>query len=408
MSELLKDLNPAQREAVTHTIGPLLIIAGPGSGKTRTVVRSIAYAIENGVQPDRILAFSFTRKACEELKNEVNKLVPGRGNLVQIRTFHSFCYWVLKQDIEKLRKVYTRDFEVLEPKKQRQVVDEQISKVRTQINITLFQHREFLNTKNILDFIARCKLQFIRPSVANEHVSHPEMPPEISHAYVKIYERYERVLEGNGWIDFENQLLLANELLRDVPEVKKEWQEKFELIFVDEYQDTDPVQYCIINALADHHENIRVVGDDDQGIYGFRGADIQNILKFEKDYLKPEVISLGQNYRKDYLKSKIISLGQNYRSTQRIVEASKALAESNPDRRKKELFTRNSDGKNIIHFHCENANIEANTIADFIYRAIKNGHEPRDFVILCRSTKLQSPIFEEAFNSKIPFHVIRE
>lgn len=388
MSKLLKGLNSSQREAVIHGTGPLLIIAGPGSGKTRTVAHSIAYAIENGVQPDRILAFSFTRKAPEELKNKVNKLVPeARGDLVHIRTFHSFCYWVLKQDIEKLRKVYTRNFEVLEPKKQRQVVNEEISKVRTQINITLFQYREFLKTEEILDFIARCKLQFIPPSVANEHVPHSEMPPEISRAYVKIYEGYERVLEANGWIDFANQLLLTNKLLRDVPEVKKEWQEKFELIFVDEFQDTDPIQYQIIKTLAGTRQNLRVVGDDDQGIYGWRGADIQNILNFENDY--PTAAA------------KPITLGQNYRSTQKIVEASRALVEFNPDRREKDLFTKNFKGEKVKHLHCENADVEANTIADFISRAIQEGQNPSDFAVLYRK-KAQAHTLEEAFRNRTP------
>ena len=151
-----------------------------------------------------------------------------------------------------------------------------------------------------------------------------------------------RCLNINGWVDYANQLLLANELLRDVHDVKTKWQEYIDLIFVDEYQDTDPVQYRIVTTLADHHQNLRVVGDDDQGIYSFRGADIQNILNFEKEYST----------------AKVIPLGQNYRSTQRIVEASKALAEFNPDRREKDLFTQNSDGENVKHLHCKNAEEE--------------------------------------------------
>ena len=392
MSKLLDGLNPSQREAVTHAMGPLLIIAGPGSGKTRTVVRSIAYAIENGVQPDRILAFSFTGKACEDLKKQIKEIIVDeeKANLVQISTFHSFCRRVLRADIEKLRKGYIRNFKELNSEDQKREVRKQIAKVRAQINH--LQHHKFLNTKDILDFITRCKLHFIPPQEAGERGPNSEMPPEISRAYVEIYKRYEWVLETNGWIDYANQLLLANELLRDVHDVKTKWQEKFELIFVDEYQDTDPVQYCIINALTDHHENIRVVGDDDQGIYGWRGADIQNILNFEKDYLK----------------AKVISLGQNYRSTQRIVEASRALAAFNPDRRKKELFTQNSEGKNIIHLHCENANVEAKTIADFIYRAIKKGRYPNDFAVLYR-THEQAKTFKTIFdNHRILSHEVKE
>lgn len=383
MSELLKDLNPAQREAVKHTTGPLLIIAGPGSGKTRTVARSIAYAIENRVQPDRILAFSFTGKACSELRKQVKKRINKQeGDLVQISTFHNFCRRVLREDIEKLRKGYTRKFKELKREEQKQVVSKEIKKVRVQININLFQYGKFLNTEDILNFINRCKLHFITPSVANEHVPHSEMPPEISRAYVEIYEKYEWVLETNKWIDYENQLLLANELLRDVPEVKKKWQEKFELIFVDEYQDTDPVQYQIIKVLAEKHQNLRVVGDDDQGIYGFRGADIQNILKFEQDYST----------------AKVIPLEQNYRSTQRIVEASRALAAFNPDRRNKDLFTQNFEGEKVKHLQCKNEAEEVTTITSFIIRAIRYGWSSKDFAILCRLNS-QVDEFKTAFNA---------
>ena len=382
MSNLLKDLNPAQREAVTHETGPLLIIAGPGSGKTRTVVHSIAYAIENGVQPDRILAFSFTGKACGDLKRQVKKIVDEeKANLVQISTFHSFCRRVLRKDIEKLHKGYTRNFKELKPADQKRVVNAQIAKVRAQINY--LQHSKFLNTNEILDFITRCKLKFIPPSAAIEHVPSPKMPSEMSQAYVDIYERYESVLETNGWIDYANQLLLTAELFKNVHEIKTKWQEYLDLIFVDEYQDTDPVQYCIIKALAEHHRNLRVVGDDDQGIYSFRGADIQNILNFEKDYLTARVISLGQNYR----------------STQRIVEASRALAEFNPGRKKKELFTLNFEGENVKHLHCKNAEEEINIIKSFIIHAInKYNWSPKDFAILCRLNS-QVDKFETVFGS---------
>ena len=393
MSKLLDGLNPSQQKAVTHETGPLLIIAGPGSGKTRTVVHSIAYAVENGVQPDRILAFSFTGKACEDLKKQVKEIIVDeeKANLIQISTFHRFCRWVLRKDIEELRKGYTRNFKVLESKEQKRLVNEQIAKVRAQINIRFSQHHKFLNTKDILDFITRCKLHFIPPPEVRERAPNSEMPPEISRAYVKIYERYESVLETNGWIDYANQLLLANELLRDVHDVKTKWQEKFELIFVDEYQDTDPVQYCIVTTLADH-QNIRVVGDDDQGIYSFRGADIQNILKFEKDYST----------------AKVIPLGENYRSTQRIVETSRALAEFNPDRREKELFTRNSEGKKIIHLHCENANVEAKMIADFLSHIIKKGVNPNDFAVLYRTHKQAEPFKTFFDNREIPSHEVKE
>ena len=175
-----------------------------------------------------------------------------------------------------------------------------------------------------------------------------------------------------------------------VPEVRQRWQEIFELIFVDEYQDTDPIQYQIIKTLAGKHQNLRVVGDDDQGIYGWRGADIQNILNFEQDYSN----------------AKVISLGENYRSTERIVEVSRALAEFNPDRRDKELFTRNPEGEKVRHLHCEDNEKEAATIAEFISRAIQEGRNPSDFAVLYR-TREQAIVFTEAFEElEIPCHVI--
>ena len=381
MPTFLEQLNPSQREAVTHKTGPLLIIAGPGSGKTRTVVHSIAYAIENGmIPPDRILAFSFTVKASEELRHRVAEAV-GQDNSsgVQISTFHSFCRKVLEEDIEKLGIGYTRNFKALEENDQRKVIQTQID---------YLQYHRFPKSDDILNFIKKCKAMDIRPPESRDHAPDPDM----AQAYVEIYEKYEKRLKEDGAIDYENQQLFTEALFRDVPAVKSKWQKKFQLIFVDEYQDTDPVQYRIIKVLAEKHLNLRVVGDDDQGIYGFRGADIQNILNFEKDY--PD--------------AKVITLEQNYRSTQRIVDASRALADFNPDRREKELFTSNFLGDKVKHLHCADHQEEASTIADFIGRALQEGWSLRDFAILCR-TSGQAIAFKKAFaNSEILCHVVGE
>ncbi len=388
MSKRLNELNPAQLKAVKHENGPLLIIAGPGSGKTRTIACSIAYAIEEGVLPDRILAFSFTVKASKDLKNRVKEIVEEKGNLVNISTFHSFCRRVLREDIGKLRREGTINFGDLgEDEQERE--DRKIV-VRA---INHLQYHKFVKPKDVLDFIIKCKARGIQPSDSGSYTTDSYK----SEAYVKIYEEYERYLKTHGWIDYENQQLFTDQLFKEDAEVRAKWQGKFELIFVDEFQDTDPIQYEIIKSLAGEHQNLRVVGDDDQGIYGWRGSDIQNILNFKNDY------SIDDD--------DLITLGENYRSTQNIVEASRALAEFNPDRREKDLFTRkskNTDPK-VIHLHCEDANVEANTIADFIDRAIKDGREPKDFAIFCRSTKSQSPVFEEAFkNSGIPHHVVED
>ena len=378
MSNLLKELNLSQQEAVTHESGPLLIIAGPGSGKTRTVVHSIAYAIEKGVMPEQILAFSFTVKASEELRDRVKEIVgEEKGDLVNISTFHSFCRQVLKEDIGQLYRANPLNFQDLDEDEQEKADQRRVAQA-----INYLQYKS-VNSGDVLNFIIKCKALDVAPSEAGDYASNPK--------YTEIYGKYEQRLKEDGWIDYSNQLLFTDKLFTDVPEVKKKWQEKFELIFVDEYQDTNRVQYRIIKALAERKQNLRVVGDDDQGIYGWRGADIQNVLNFEKDYPN----------------AKVISLGQNYRSTQRIVGTSRALAEFNPDRRDKELFTRNLKGEKVIHLHCENAHVEAETIADFIFRAIKKGRNPSDFAVLYRINK-QGETFKTAFdNLRIPFHVVK-
>ena len=392
MSELLKDLNPAQREAVTHESGPLLIIAGPGSGKTRTVVHSIAYAIENGVQPDRILAFSFTVKASQELRERVTTFVgEEEGQLVNISTFHSFCRRVLREDIDKLDRGYAPNFRTLEENDQRKIVKNlaRINEKRVRAEIEHLQSYKFPNPDEVLNFIKKCKAREISPSDAGPHAHEFHR----SEDYIKIYESYEQFLKTNGWIDYESQQLFTDKLFRKVPEVKAKWQNKFELIFVDEYQDTDPIQYRIVKALAESHQNLRVVGDDDQGIYGWRGADIQNILNFEKNYPK----------------AKVISLGQNYRSTEKIVEISRALAEFNPDRRDKELFTRNFEGEKVKYLHCDNDEEEAATIASFIQRSIDQGDwQPSDFAVLYRTNK-QAHVFKTAFSDLgLQYHTVSD
>ena len=384
MSNLLEELNPSQREAVTHTIGPLLIIAGPGSGKTRTVVHSIAYAIEKGEDPSKIAAFTFTRKAARELKKRVGEIVAKDiTNDVQISTFHSFCGSVVQADFDSLRIDDEQEFTVKELT--------HIYGERKRSEIDYIQHHNFPESDNILRFIMLCKAKDIDYSAAGSDAKEYVPDPQMLDVYVDLYKKYEQLEDDDN--PYTRVQLLTYALFRDVPEVKAKWQEKFSLIFVDEYQDTDPIQYRIIKALAEKHQNLRVVGDDDQGIYGWRGADIQNILNFEKDYPN----------------AKVISLGQNYRSTQRIVAVSRALAEFNPDRREKELFTRNFEGDKVTHLHCENDEKEAFIIGSFIRRAInQGGRQPSDFAVLYRINK-QEHVFKTAFNNLgIQFHVVRD
>ena len=374
---ILNGLNRPQREAVTHKLGPLLIIAGPGSGKTRTVVHSIAYAIENGEDPSKIAAFTFTREAAKELKKRVGEIVTKSvTNDAQISTFHSFCGRVVNVDFDSLRIDNEQEFIVKELTKRAE--------------IDYIQYHSFPESDDILRFIRLCKAKNIDYSAAGSNAKEHVPDPQMLDVYVDIYKKYEQ-LEDDG-NPYTRVQLLTHALFRDVPEVKTKWQEKFSLIFVDEYQDTDPVQYGIIKALAEKHQNLRVVGDDDQGIYGWRGADIQNILNFEKDYPN----------------AKVISLGQNYRSTQRIVAASRALADFNPDRRDKELFTRNFEGTTVKYLHCEDHEEEASTISDFIDRAIQEGRSPSDFAVLYRTNK-QARTFEKTFaNLRIPYYNVNK
>ena len=379
MSKLLEELNPAQREAVTHKDGPLLIIAGPGSGKTRTIAYSIAYAIEKGEDPSKIAAFTFTRKAAGELKKRVDEIVDeivGKGitNNAQISTFHSFCGSVVNADFDSLRIDDEQEFIVKE--------------LTTRAEIDYIQYHNFPESDDILRFIRLCQANNAAGSNAKEYAPDPQMLD----VYVDIYKKYEH-LEDDG-NPYTRVQLLTYALFRDIPEVRAKWQEKYSLIFVDEYQDTDSIQYKIIKALAEKHQNLRVVGDDDQGIYGWRGANIQNILNFEENYRNPKVIRLGQNYR----------------STKQIVAASSALADFNPDRRDKDLFTWNFEGEKVKYLDCDNDEEEAATIACFIQQFINKGNwRPSDFAVLCRSTDWQSPVLKSAFeNSEIPCHVVKD
>ena len=295
----------------------------------------------------------------------------------------------MKEDIDKLGRGYARNFRALEENDQRKIVKNlaRINEQRVRAEIEHIQSYKFPNPDEVLNFIKKCKAREISPSDAGPHAHEFHR----SEDYIKIYESYEQFLKTKGWIDYESQQLFTEELFRNVPEVKTKWQNRFELIFVDEYQDTDPIQYRIVKALAESHQNLRVVGDDDQGIYGWRGADIQNILNFEKNYPN----------------AKAISLGQNYRSTQKIVEISHALAEFNPDRRDKDLFTRNFEGEKVKYLHCDNDKEEAATIASFIQRSIDQGNwQPSDFAVLYRTNK-QAYAFKTALSDLgIQYHIV--
>ena len=327
---LLRSLNDVQREAVQHTDGPLLILSGAGSGKTRVITHRIAYLIKHhNVSPFRILAVTFTNKAANEMKDRLDALVEdGISRNLWVSTFHATCARILRQDIEKLggaeskdvseskKRAYTRDFTIFDTGEQATVVKD----VLQQLNYSDKQY----NPRAILSLISRAK---------NESIS-PQKYEEIADGYferivAEVYALYQKALHLNNALDFDDLLLFTVELLNKNPEVRESYQNKFEYILVDEYQDTNRCQYELVNLLAGTKQNICVVGDDDQSIYAFRGADIKNILDFEKDYPNTRVLRLEQNYR----------------STQKILDAAWSVVQNNKARKPKKLWTEQKGGR---------------------------------------------------------------
>ena len=279
MTDLLESLNPVQREAVQHTEGPLLILSGAGSGKTRVITHRIAYLIRHhGVSPYNILAVTFTNKAAEEMRTRLENLI-GQSRL-WVATFHSTCAQILRRDIHHLG--YDRSFTIYDSADQQTLIKELIKTLQLRLN----------NPGPVIGEISRAKSNFVSPE---EYEKRPVGFFEESVA--QIYPMYQDFLRTNNALDFDDLIKLTVELFDGNPNVLEYYQDKFRYILVDEYQDTNRGQYLLVNALAQKHQNICVVGDDDQSIYSWRGADINNILDFEEDYPDTKVLRLVQNYR---------------------------------------------------------------------------------------------------------------
>ena len=389
---LLSSLNDVQREAVQHTEGPLLILSGAGSGKTRVITHRIAYLLEHhDVSPYHILAVTFTNKAAKEMKDRLDMLV--KGSMSQdlwVSTFHSTCARILRRDIEKLGReaetesvlrskdrAYTRDFTIFDTGEQATLVKD----VLRQLNYSDKQY----NPRAILSHISRAK---------NESIS-PETYQNIADGYfervvAEVYALYQNALRMNNSLDFDDLLLFTVELLNENLEVRQFYQNKFEYILVDEYQDTNRCQYELVNLLASEKQNICVVGDDDQSIYAFRGADIRNILDFEQDYPNTRVLRLEQNYR----------------STQNILDAAWGVVHNNRDRKAKKLWTENDLGELVTCYEAMDENDEAGYVGTQIEDWHGEGVDYTDFAVFYR-TNAQSRIFEEAFRAaNIPYQIV--
>ncbi len=371
-------LNKEQKEAVFHTEGPLLLLAGAGSGKTRCLTHRIAYLIdEMGVKPWNILAITFTNKAAGEMRERVNRLVDYGADQVWVSTFHSMCVRILRRHIDRIG--FANEFTIYDTDDQKTVM-KNICK-RLDINTKIYKERALLGA------ISSAKDELISVSEYALNAANDMN----QRTYAMVYREYQETLQKNNALDFDDLIVKTVELFKSCPEILDSYQERFQYIMVDEYQDTNTAQFELVRLLAQKNRNLCVVGDDDQSIYKFRGANIRNILDFEKYF--PE--------------AKVIKLEQNYRSTQSILDAANAVISNNERRKDKALWTERGSGE-LVHFRqFDNAYEEAEYIADDVCRKVrKQGAQYKDFAVLYR-TNAQARLLEERMIMEgVPYNVV--
>lgn len=375
--DFLEGLNDRQREAVLHEEGPLLIMAGAGSGKTRVVTSKIAYIIEEkNVFPGNILAITFTNKAALEMKTRVADLLNMDVERMWMGTFHSICVRILRRYIDKLG--YNKSFTIYDRDDQVTLVKECIK----EMNVDKSMYKE----STLLGRISRFKDSQIDPDTfINENYKDFK-----ERTVGEIYALYQKKLKFYNALDFDDLIIKAVELLKDNPSILDYYQDKFKYIFVDEYQDTNKIQYRLVKLLSGKSKIICVVGDSDQSIYSWRQADITNILDFEKDFPGASVVLLEQNYR----------------STQNILNVANKVIRNNTERKDKSLWTDNLEGDTITYEQCEYSQEEAFFVTKKIHELIYNGYKPSDIAILYR-TNVQSRTFEEAFATEgLPYKIV--
>lgn len=376
MNPLLNDMNDKQSEAVQTTEGPLLIMAGAGSGKTRVLTHRIAYLIdEKMVNPWNILAITFTNKAAREMRERAMALNPATSETL-IATFHSMCVRILRREADHIG--YNRNFTIVDPGEQRTLMK------RILKNLNLDSKK--WNERAILGTISNAKNDLL-DEVAYEHQA-GDMYTQI---VAKCYKAYQEELRRSEAMDFDDLIMMTLRLFDKNPDVLAYYQQRYQYIHVDEYQDTNHAQYQLVKLLASRFKNICVVGDADQSIYGWRGADMQNILDFEKDY--PE--------------AKVVLLEENYRSTKKILQAANEVIKNNRNRRPKKLWTQNDDGEQIVYYRANDERDEAVFVASTINNVVREeGKNFKDFAVLYR-TNAQSRTIEEALlKSNIPYTMV--
>ncbi|MBX5318960.1 DNA helicase PcrA [Staphylococcus caprae] len=376
MNSLVKNMNTEQSEAVRTTEGPLLIMAGAGSGKTRVLTHRIAYLLdEKDVSPYNILAITFTNKAAKEMKQRVEQLVGEEAQVIWMSTFHSMCVRILRRDADRIG--IERNFTIIDPTDQKSVIKDVLK--NENIDSKRFEPRMFIGA------ISNLKNELKTPDDAQKEANdfHSQM-------VATVYKGYQRQLSRNEALDFDDLIMTTINLFERVPDALEYYQNKFQYIHVDEYQDTNKAQYTLVKLLASKFKNLCVVGDSDQSIYGWRGADIQNILSFEEDY--PE--------------AKTIFLEQNYRSTKNILNAANEVIKNNSERKPKGLWTANTGGDKIQYYEAMTERDEAEYVVREIMKHQRNGKKYSDMAILYR-TNAQSRVLEETFmKSNIPYTMV--
>lgn len=374
---LLNGLNPEQQKAVKATEGPLLIMAGAGSGKTRVLTHRIGYLmVEKGVNPYNILAITFTNKAAREMRERIGKIMGGTAEQVWISTFHSMCVRILRRDIDRIG--FNRNFTILDS-------TDQLSVIKGILKANNIDPKKF-DPRAILGSISSAKNELIAPD---------EYAKTAGGYYEKIvsdvYEEYQKRLRKNQALDFDDLIMSTIQLFKRVPEVLEYYQHKFQYIHVDEYQDTNRAQYLLVKLLAARFKNLCVVGDSDQSIYRWRGADIANILSFEKDYPNATVILLEQNYR----------------STKRILAAANNVIANNVNRKPKNLWTENQQGNKIVYYRADSEQGEAQFVAGKVKELTKNDRFKLSDIAVLYRTNAQSRVMEEVFlKSNIDYTIV--
>lgn len=374
--KLLQGLNPEQREAVLHTEGPLLVLAGAGSGKTRVLTHRMAYLVEEkGMRPWNILAITFTNKAAREMKERMEKLIGQDANDIWVGTFHACCVRILRRDIDRLG--FDKSFVIYDSDDQQTVIKSCLEQLG--INDKNFPPR------SVLHEIGRAKDELLGPAEYKRLYASDYRLGKIA----AIYELYQKKLKANNALDFDDIIYFTIKVLSNFPEVLSYYTNKFRYIMVDEYQDTNTAQYMLVSMLAQEHGNICVVGDDDQMIYGWRGANLRNILDFEKDFNN----------------CKVIKLEQNYRSTQTILDAANCVIGNNHERKQKKLWTQNDKGTPVKRYEASDEHDEAYFVAGMMRSLKASGRSYGEMALLYR-LNAQSRVFEDVLMKQgIPYKI---